>query len=66
MLAEGTHGACIYEGTVDEVNEILEKFGTTHKVIWLGDNTHGKKPTSNHNKFKEFCKLNDLVVRCSK
>ena len=65
MPAEGTHSNATYSGTLDEVHEILEKYGQTHQILWLGDinaDPQRRVQRSNDRKFQQFCLQNQLSV----
>jgi quinolinate synthase len=65
MPASGTLSDATYEGALDEVFEIYQKYSPTTTIIWTGDmNAHPsrKKLTANDRQFIAFCKENDLLV----
>ena len=64
MPANGTLTGDKYEDCLDQVYEIVNKFGKSHKIIWCGDlNADIKRMSSkNDSQLNSFCAENDLHI----
>ena len=54
-----------YEGILDEVHELTQKYAVDHIMLWTGDinaSPDRTQPTSNDRRFKRFCNTEGYCI----
>ncbi|KAK3088016.1 hypothetical protein FSP39_013503 [Pinctada imbricata] len=66
MPCRGTHTKDDYEEILDEINEIIVRFGNTHNIIICGDmnaSLHREPPNKQDLQLRKFMKEKNLLVK---